>query len=106
VHYFGSFPIVPRIGPMAYNLKLPPTRKIHLVFHVLVLKKCKGHPHPVLLNKKGCPLQPQIIIDNQIIKKNDKWQEKGLIKWHRLTTKEAIKHRSIAYQMTYGKRKY
>jgi len=46
---------------------------------VFVLKKCKGCPQPacvpelLLLDKKGYPLQPQVILGHKIIKKKEKW---------------------------------
>jgi len=69
IRYFGPFPIVERIGQDVYNLQLPLTTQIHPVFHVSVLKKCEGRPQsacvpkPLLLDEKGYPLQPQVILD-------------------------------------------
>lgn len=37
--YCGSFEILERIGPMAYQLALPPTLKVHDVFHISFLKE-------------------------------------------------------------------
>jgi len=39
MRYFGPFPIMARLGPIAYKLQLPPTTQIHPVFNVSVLKK-------------------------------------------------------------------
>ena len=37
--YCGPFKILERIGPVAYKIALPPTMKVHDVFHVSLFKK-------------------------------------------------------------------
>nr|KYP34469.1 hypothetical protein KK1_044569 [Cajanus cajan] len=42
MRYFGPFPIIEKIGTVAYKLKLPDTTRTHPIFHVSVLKLFKG----------------------------------------------------------------
>ena len=37
--YCGPFEVLAKIGPVAYQLSLPPNIKVHDVFHVSLLKK-------------------------------------------------------------------
>lgn len=38
--YYGPFKLIKQIGDVAFELELPPTSKIHPVFHVSQLKPC------------------------------------------------------------------
>jgi RNase H-like domain found in reverse transcriptase/Reverse transcriptase (RNA-dependent DNA polymerase)/Integrase zinc binding domain/Integrase core domain len=54
--WIGPFQIIQTVGKSAYKLKLPPTMKIHNVFHVNLLKKWVAdpnrpvHPKPIVIN--------------------------------------------------------
>jgi hypothetical protein len=37
--YCGPFEVLDRVGPVAYQISLPPTVKEHNVFHISLLKK-------------------------------------------------------------------
>jgi len=95
MRYFGPFKVLDRIGKVAYKLELPPTAKIHSVFHISVLKKCIGAPTtttiptPLLIDDIGVQLHPQIVLGHRMIKKNDRWHEEVLIKWQSLLSEEA-----------------
>ena len=39
---YGSYKVIRKVGEVAYELELPPTKKIHNIFHVSCLKKVLG----------------------------------------------------------------
>ena len=59
--YYGPCKLLERIGNMAYKLELPPSSRVHLVFHVSCLKK-------VIDNKiRGQTILPKINEEGKII---------------------------------------
>ncbi|CAA7056588.1 unnamed protein product [Microthlaspi erraticum] len=58
--FMGPFPVVERVGPLAYRLELPEIMKaFHKVFHVSMLRKCL-HPTEELVARIPEDLQPDL----------------------------------------------
>ena len=57
--FMGPFKVKDRIRTQAYHLELPHTIKVHPVFHVSLLKLCKGSNYP-----DKCP-PPEVIGDEE-----------------------------------------
>lgn len=71
--YYGPFQILQKLGTVAYKLNLPPTSKIHHVFHVSALKQKLGQhishlPTLPPIDTEGTILlpKPEQIIDRRL----------------------------------------
>lgn len=88
--YFGPFPIIARMGAVAYKVQLPPTAKIHPVFHISQLKKFKGnsldpyYPLPETTSELGPILQPEHILQARTMLKGQVSFPQVLVKWNAL----------------------
>ncbi|WKA08976.1 hypothetical protein VitviT2T_026656 [Vitis vinifera] len=88
--YYGPYPILEKIGAVAYRLQLPPTARIHPVFHVSLLKPYNGTPAVTPLADNGViTLEPQQILDTRWIKRGDIFMEESLVHWKHLPHEEA-----------------
>ena len=58
MRYCGPFEILAKIGLVAYQLALPPTIKVHNVFHVSNLNKC-FHDATHVINWNSIQVEPE-----------------------------------------------
>lgn len=83
--YFGPYPIVSKIGSVAYKLLLPIEAKIHDVFHVSQLKSYRGDPNRAIRDYPKWwefpEKQPAEVLGRWITKKGNQAATEVLIKW-------------------------
>ncbi|GJV37156.1 retrotransposon-related protein [Tanacetum coccineum] len=83
--FYGPFQIVSRIRKVAYKLQLPDHVKIHPVFHISQLKKCRSEAVNMgtfPCNDNGLlAVEPQAVLDRRMQKKNNKAVVYLLIQW-------------------------
>jgi len=85
--FYGPFPILRKVGQVAYELELPPEARIHPVFHVSQLKLKVGSSTEVVpklppVNSKGI-LQPEPVevLSRRLRPKNHRAYVELLIRW-------------------------
>eukprot|EP00253_Pinus_taeda_P005241 PITA_05241 len=84
-----------RIGEVAYKLSLPPTAKIHPVFHVSCLKKvignnCRIQTNLPELDEEGSIwLQPEQVLDTRVKQLRDRMIKEVLVKWKDTSPEDA-----------------
>lgn len=85
--YFGPYEICEKIGKVAYKLNLPPSTKIHPVFHVSHLKKHVGsnvEPQNVLpqvVNDGLAGNIPVAVLEMKVYKKGNVAGVQLLVQW-------------------------
>ncbi|KAF7824325.1 Ty3/gypsy retrotransposon protein [Senna tora] len=87
LRFFDPFPVVERIGEVAYRLQLPSHARIHDVFHVSQLKPCIGPaatthvPLPLLTTEHGPVISPTTILQHRQILVGNQWETQLLVAW-------------------------
>lgn len=92
--YYGPYPVVARIGAVAYKPKLPEGSRVHPVFHVSLLKKAVGNYQeeeklPELEGDKGVIIEPEAVIAQRIIQVQGEKVNQVLIHWKGQRVEEA-----------------
>ncbi|KAF7126621.1 hypothetical protein RHSIM_Rhsim11G0093400 [Rhododendron simsii] len=85
--YFGPYQVMQRVGAVAYKLDLPPSSRIHPVFHVSLLKKKLGFGAVVqsvlpLTDDDGrLQIEPLAILERKLVKRNNRPYTMVLVQW-------------------------
>ncbi|XP_070057092.1 uncharacterized protein [Nicotiana tomentosiformis] len=93
--FFGPYPVIKKIGPVAYELQLPAESRIHPVFHISQLKKKLGltvfpAKDPPLSTPEGQLVpEPVAILDQRMIKRGNRVVTQVLVQWANLSPEEA-----------------
>ena len=95
---YGPYLILEKCGPIAYKLQLPDHARIHLVFHVSLLKPYhttagQAEPQqtelPPFTDEGVSILEPQTNLDTRWIKHRGHLVEESLVQWKNLSTDDA-----------------
>ncbi|MCI31388.1 hypothetical protein A2U01_0052600, partial [Trifolium medium] len=93
--YYGPYPIIEKIGAVAYKLKLPIGSRIHPVFHVSLLKKAVGEYHedeelPALMDDDQVDhYEPEAVLATRKIRQQGEEVKQVLVHWKGKSAEEA-----------------
>ncbi|MCI32242.1 RNA-directed DNA polymerase (Reverse transcriptase), partial [Trifolium medium] len=84
--YYGPYPVVARVGAVAYQLRLPEGSRVHSVFHVSLLKKAVGSYHeeedlPDLEGERGVLIEPEEVLARRTVQVQGEKINQVLIHW-------------------------
>lgn len=93
VKYFGPFPIIARIGLVAYKLQLPSTSEIHPIFYISQLKKHVGaarvQGYMLEVTAEGViKVESVVVLDRRLGKKDNHGVVFVIIQWANCPTWE------------------
>jgi hypothetical protein len=92
--YYGPYKVLQKIGPVAYKLDLPPTSKIHPVFHCSLLKLHQGDTPTTIAELPPSTIdhhpiiEPLAIIDTKMDAATDPPTPMVLVQWMGLPLEE------------------
>jgi hypothetical protein len=92
--YYGPYPIVEKIGVVAYRLKLPEGSRVHPVFHVSLLREAVGRYQeeeelPDLLGEHNDLFEPETVLATRKVKQQGEEVKQVLVHWKGKTAEEA-----------------
>ena len=93
--YYGPYTVLAKVGTVAYKLQLPPSSRVHPVFHVSLLKKKIGDKRvaQTVLPATGADgqflVKPVAVLQKQMVKHNNRAKVKVLIQWSNLPPEDA-----------------
>ena len=92
--FFGPFPIIARVGSVAYKLQLPSISKIHHIFHIFQLRKHVGQqPYQATLleiDDQGLlAAEPIGVLDKKFGKRGNHAMVYLLIQWSTRSKEDA-----------------
>jgi hypothetical protein len=93
--YYGPYPILERIGAVAYKLRLPEGSRVHPVFHVSLLKKAVGQYNDdqelldLMPEEQGEVFEPEAVLAERRIQQQGEVVKQLLIHWKGKTVEEA-----------------
>ena len=110
--YFGPFEILRKVGPLAYELKIPASMKVHDVFHVSLLKIYKHKdgaitvPPPALLPTGGIEFEINSIkahkLENGVFHFLIEWKDDDSDTWLEESELSNCKDLLLAYAQSHN----
>ncbi|XP_074313565.1 uncharacterized protein LOC141648747 [Silene latifolia] len=92
--FFGPFPVIAKVGQVAYKLDLPANARIHPVFHISLLRRHEG-PAPVLRSLpevdelQQIRAEPVAVLSRRLVKKGLGAVVYVLVQWSNSTKEDA-----------------
>jgi hypothetical protein len=92
--YYGPYPIIEKVGAVAYKLRLPEGSRVHPVFHVSLLKKAVGNYQedealPELIDEPIEVHNPEVVLASRKVKHQGEEVKQVLVHWQGKSAEEA-----------------